>query len=80
MVTKPDEWLTPQEAANVLKISKYTLYRMRKSGLIHDSFPKGRPLPGERGRFLVLIARSEIDRILQEGLIEKRRGLASDLT
>lgn len=74
------EWLTPQQVCDILKIAKYTLYKMRKAGIIHDTYPKGRPAPGMHGRFIVLIARSEVDRLIREGTIEKRRGLASDLT
>lgn len=62
-----EQWLTLDEASALLQISKYTLAKWRRSGKVKDSYPFGRPAPGQRGAFTVRIAKSELERLLEDG-------------
>ena len=52
-----EEWLTPQEVADILKVSRWTVYSWISDGRIRYK---------KLGR-LVRIPRSEVDRLLNQG-------------
>ena len=65
-----EEWLTLEQVCEILHIGKMTLWRLRRSGKLKDSYPRGRPAPGVRGMVMVRIARSELERFMLDGMKE----------
>lgn len=67
MAVDNEEWLTLAEAADALRVTKMTLYKMRRKGLIKDTYPMGKPEAGKRGKVMVRVSRAEIDRFMTSG-------------
>lgn len=67
---KGEQLLTLTEACKLLRIGKFTLYKMRRDGMIKSVYPKGVPQGQGGGNKFVRIPLSEVERIIREGLVD----------
>lgn len=65
-----EQLLTLTEACRLLRIGRFTLYKMRRDGMIKAVYPKGKPNGQGGGNKFVRIPLTEVQRVIKEGLVD----------